>query len=313
VTSPQSGYTLGAAIAAYVESFKARRSSPSSSKAVSSLLDYSCWTASKDVREINEADVSAMMKHLAERPACRSGKPLKRSTREGIVATWRRLFGFLERQRWILVSPMKDVKLKGRTFLPRAISQAQVKALIEACPGRTPMEQRDRAILELLYGTGLRVSEASSLNLTDVNLKEATLLVRNGKGRKDRYVPVPLKARETVQVYIMDGREILSSRQSSGALFLSVIGGRLEVDAVRAAVTRAAQAAKIRVSPHILRHSFATHLLEGGASLVHVSRLLGHTSLKTTAIYTKVVGSALRKMVEKSHPRERRRRRRRPA
>jgi len=308
MTSPRAGYTLGAAIAAYVEFFKARRSSSSSSKAVSSLLDYSCWTASKDVREISEADVSAMMKHLAERPAFRSGKPLMRSTREGIVATWRRLFGFLERERWILVSPMRDVKLKGRTFLPRSISREKVATLLDARPARTPMEQRDRAILELLYGTGLRVSEASGLDLTDVNLKEATLLVRNGKGRKDRYVPIPSRAREALQMYLTDGREILSSRQSSGALFLSIIGGRLEVDAVRGAVTRAAQAAKINVSPHILRHSFATHLLEGGASIVHVSRLLGHTSLKTTAMYTKVAGSALLKMVEKSHPREKPRR-----
>ena len=310
MTSPQ-GHTLGAAIAAYVESFKARRSSTSSSRAVSSLLDYSCWTASKDVRGISEADVAAMMKHLAERPACRSGKLLKRSTREGTVATWRRLFSFLERERWILVSPMKDVKLKGRKFLPKSISQAKVAALLDGHPSRTPLEQRDRAILELLYGTGIRVSEASALDLTDVNLQEATLLVRNGKGRKDRYVPIPLRAREALLAYLTDGREILSSRQSSGALFLSVIGGRLEVDAVRAAVTRAAKAAKIKVSPHILRHSFATHLLEGGASIVHVSRLLGHTSLKTTAIYTKVAGSALRKMVEKSHLRERRKRRKR--
>ena len=227
------------------------------------------------------------------------------------MATWRRLFGFLERERWILVSPMKDVKLKGRTFLPRSISKEKVAALLDARPARAPLEQRDRAILELLYGTGIRVAEASSLDLTDVNLKEATLLVRNGKGRKDRYVPIPLRAREALQMYIMDGREILSSRQSSGALFLSVIGGRLEVDAVRAAVTRAAAAAKIKVSPHILRHSFATHLLEGGASIAHVQKLLGHVSLKTTAIYTKVAGSALRKMVEKSHPRERRKRRKR--
>jgi site-specific recombinase XerD len=175
------------------------------------------------------------------------------------------------------------------------------------------LEQRDRAILELLYGTGIRVAEASSLDLTDVSLQQGTLLVRNGKGRKDRYVPIPTRAREALQLYLTDGREILSSRQSSGALFLSVIGGRLEVDAVRGAVTRAAKTAKINVSPHILRHSFATHLLDGGASIVHVSKLLGHSGLKTTAIYTKVQGSALRKMVEKSHPRERPRRRRRPA
>ncbi|MEO8362215.1 MAG: tyrosine-type recombinase/integrase, partial [Vicinamibacteria bacterium] len=295
------------------ESLKFRHTSSSSIKAVSTLLNYSYWTGSKDVREIGEADVALMMKHLAERPACRTGKPLKRTTREGIMATWRRLFGFLERERWILVSPMKDVKLKRRKFLPKSISQEKVAALLDARPSRTPLEQRDRAILELLYGTGLRVSEASALDLTDINLKEATLLVRNGKGRKDRYVPIPLRAREALQMYLTDGREILSSRQSSGALFLSVIGGRLEVDAVRGAVIRAAHAAKIQVSPHILRHSFATHLLEGGASILHVQKLLGHSRLTTTAIYTKVQGSTLRKMVETSHPRERPRRRRQPA
>jgi len=117
---------------------------------------------------------------------------------------------FLERERWILVSPMRDVKLKGRTFLPRSISKEKVATLLDARPARAPMEQRDRAILELLYGTGIRVSEASGLDLTDINLKEATLLVRNGKGRKDRYVPIPLRAREALQMYLTDGRETRS-------------------------------------------------------------------------------------------------------
>jgi integrase/recombinase XerD len=164
---------------------------------------------------------------------------------------------------------------------------------------------RDRAILETLYGTGIRRSECVRLDVKDLDLAEGLLLVRNGKGRKDRLVPVPGRAAAALDEYLRGCRPRLLQDLREEALFLSLRGRRLEVTGLRGLVGRHARAAGIGrpVSVHALRHAYATHLLRGGADVRHIQELLGHAQLETTALYTRVVTSDLREAIGRAHPR----------
>jgi integrase/recombinase XerD len=163
--------------------------------------------------------------------------------------------------------------------------------------------KRDRAVLELLYGTGLRVGEASRLDVPDLDLREGVLLVRNGKGRKDRVVPVPGRAAAALDVYLLEARPDLA-RLYDPALFLSTFGVRLGAPGMRLMIKKHGRAIGARLTPHTLRHTCATHLLRGGADIRHVQELLGHRSLATTALYTRVAIADLRAVIARSHPRE---------
>ena len=307
-------HRIGVAIEAYVAHVKGRGFSESTVRGASNLLNSAgLWTASKDVREIGEADIVALRKALDARVARRSGKPLKLGSKQGILVAWKSFFRFIERERWILVSPMKDLKLKKPKSIPKALSASKVEALIGVCNSEMPIGERNRALLEVLYGTGLRLSECARLDLSDLDLREGTLLVRNGKGKKDRYVPILGRARTALQSYIMNSRTLFAERRDSGAVFLARGGSRLGGQSIGAVVRQAGRRVGIKASPHVLRHSFATHLLEGGASVAHVQKLLGHSSISTTSIYTRVETKSLRSMIEKRHPRERPKGRRRSA
>ncbi len=307
-------HRLKEAVRAYVSYVKGRGLSESTVRAASNLFGgVSPWTASKDVREIGETDIRAFRKALDAHIVRRSGKPMKRSSKFQILATLKTFFRFLEREGWILLSPMKGIKLKRIQSIPKALSALKVEALITLQSPQTPIGQRNRALFEVLYGTGLRLSECERLDLSDIDLRQGTILVRSGKGRKDRYVPVTGRARDALQAYLMESRPLFAERRDCGALFLATGGGRLGSQSIRIMVKRAGRSLGVRVSPHVLRHSFATHLLDGGASIAHVQKLLGHQSIGTTEIYTRVETGALKRMVEKRHPRERPRRRRRPA
>lgn len=190
--------------------------------------------------------------------------------------------------------------------LPKAISIDQMTALLDATPLDTTVSLRDRALLELLYATGARVSELVSLNVDDLNDPEYVRLL--GKGDKQRRVPVGRFARDAVQAYLVRARPVLSRRGSfTPALFLGARGARLSRQNVwliiRAAAVRAGLG--VEISPHTFRHSFATHLLSGGADVRVVQELLGHASVATTQIYTLVTADALRDMYLTAHPRAR--------
>jgi integrase/recombinase XerD len=192
--------------------------------------------------------------------------------------------------------------------LPKALRIDQVEALLAATgEGRTPKELRDRALLELLYGTGARISEAVGLDLDDHDADAAALRLR-GKGGKERLVPVGRYATESIEAYLVRGRPDLASRGTgSAALFLNSRGGRLSRQSAWTVLRSAAEQAKIsgEVSPHTLRHSFATHLLDGGADVRVVQELLGHASVTTTQIYTLVTVDSLREVYAATHPRAR--------
>jgi len=208
----------------------------------------------------------------------------------------------------ILRDPTLDVALPSWKRLPRAVlNEAQARRLVAAPSSWTPLGKRDRAILETLYGCALRVSESERPDLTDLDLTKGEILVRDGKGRKDRLLPVVGRAVVPLEVYLAEARPELVRDPRERALFLSWPGRRLGVQVIQNLVRSHARAAglEVRVSPHTLRHGCATHLLQGGADICHVQKLLGHASVETTAIYTKVTPTDLARVVEKTHPRER--------
>ncbi|MBM3672874.1 MAG: site-specific tyrosine recombinase XerD [Actinobacteria bacterium] len=206
--------------------------------------------------------------------------------------------------------PAEDVRApKVPAGIPKALTEDEVASVLDAVVGDSPLDQRDRAILETLYAGGLRISELVGLDRADVDLDQGLLRVF-GKGSKERIVPVGRSARAALTHYLTHGRPLLvrtgrAGRGAGDAVFLNVRGGRLTRQGcwgiVRAAAERVGLAD--RMSPHVLRHSCATHLLDHGADLRVVQELLGHASLSTTQVYTLVSADRLRAVYDQAHPR----------
>ncbi len=198
----------------------------------------------------------------------------------------------------LLVSP------RPHRSIPAVLSQDEADTAIEALTGSEPEQLRDRLILELLYGTGIRVAELVGLDISDVDQGRRVLRVI-GKGDKQRSVPYGQPAEQALQAWLQHGRSEWLTATSNGALFLGRRGGRLDQRTARAVVNRATAglAGGRGLSPHGLRHTAATHLLDGGADLRAVQELLGHASLATTQIYTHVSVDRLRKSFDQAHPR----------
>jgi integrase/recombinase XerC len=188
--------------------------------------------------------------------------------------------------------------------LPQYLTVAEVEALLTVPDESTPKGLRDRALIEVLYGAGLRVSELAGLDIADVDLAQALVRVV-GKGAKERVGLLGRLAVEAVRTYLRLGRPELLGERPTDALWLNHRGGRLTVRGVALILSKAGEAAGLRthVSPHMLRHSFATHLLDGGADLRVVQELLGHASLATTQIYTHVSQNRAREVYARAHPR----------
>lgn len=193
--------------------------------------------------------------------------------------------------------------------LPKALPVDTVFAILDQCDPNTPKGLRDRALLEVLYGTGMRISEAVGLDIDDIDLTERTVLVRHGKGAKQRLVPLGGPAAAAIEAYLVRVRPgwAVKAKQSTPAVFLNQRGGRLSRQAAWTVLREAATNAGVaeHVSPHTLRHSFATHLLDGGADVRVVQELLGHASVATTQIYTLVTVDRLREVYATAHPRAR--------
>jgi integrase/recombinase XerD len=191
--------------------------------------------------------------------------------------------------------------------LPKALPLDRVERLLAACPADRPLGVRDGALLELLYSTGARISEAVGLDVDDVDLADRSVLLR-GKGGKQRLVPVGRPAVAALDAYLVRVRPGLAARgRGTPAMFLNARGGRLSRQSAWQVLRTAAERAGVRepVSPHTLRHSFATHLLEGGADVRVVQELLGHASVTTTQVYTLVTVDSLREVYTLAHPRAR--------
>jgi integrase/recombinase XerD len=190
--------------------------------------------------------------------------------------------------------------------LPKALSISEISQLIGSVSTPDPAGLRSAALVELLYATGARVSEIVNLNVSDIEQISETLSVRIvGKGKKERVVPIGKFARAALDNYLVRVRPILVKDKSNGALFLNASGGRLSRQSAWTLISSAAKEIGIagEVSPHSLRHSFATHLLDGGADIRVVQELLGHSSVTTTQIYTLVTIDLLREKYRETHPR----------
>ena len=221
------------------------------------------------------------------------------------VASAKAFFGFLLEEGVVDKNPMEDFSSPGvGESLPETLSVEEVEALLSVGEAGTPMSLRDRAIIEVMYATGVRVSELVSLDIDDVDLDESFVRCM-GKGSKERIIPLHDEAVETVSEYLEDGRPSLAGAAAGRALFVSRKGGRLTRQALWLILKARAQAAGIerKITPHTLRHSFATHLLIGGAPLRHVQELLGHASITTTQVYTHLTSEHVRTQYETAHPR----------
>ncbi len=188
--------------------------------------------------------------------------------------------------------------------LPRVLSREEAARLLDQPISRDPAGLRDKAILETLYGTGIRVSELTGLDLEDLDLVEMEMRVM-GKGSRERVVPVGESAARAIRDYLAHGRGKLSPRPGQRALFLNARGGRLTRQGAWGLVRKYAARVGLaeRMTPHTLRHSYATHLLESGADLRHIQELLGHASVSTTQVYTHVSSARLKEVYLKAHPR----------
>ena len=257
--------------------------------------------------DATEADVSGFLADLRRGDGDR--QPLRASSAARAIVAVRGLHRFAVREGLVPVDAAREVRPPTPPRrLPKALPLDDVLALVEAAGyDQTPRALRDRALLELLYGTGARISEAVGLAVDDVDLTGATVLLR-GKGGKDRMVPLGSYARDAVDAYLVRGRPALAGAgRGTPRLFLNSRGGGLSRQSAWQVLRTAAERAGItaEVSPHTLRHSFATHLLDGGADVRVVQELLGHASVTTTQVYTLVTVERLREVYATAHPRAR--------
>ncbi|MBS1112937.1 MAG: xerC [Nitrospirae bacterium] len=228
-------------------------------------------------------------------------KGLHKTTVSRRLSSIRSFFKFLSREGHLKTNPAKLVSNpKVPKLLPRFLSVDDVFSLVEKPEGIGFIPARNRAVLELLYSSGLRVSELAGINTDDIHIKESLIKIK-GKGKKERIVPIGSKAIDAMKSYIIE-RMLLKSKER--ALFLNRMGKRLTDRGVRRIVVKYAQALGIhgRIGPHTLRHSFASHLLQGGADLRVIQELLGHSSLSTTQKYTHLNITHLMDVYDKAHP-----------
>jgi integrase/recombinase XerD len=276
------------------------------------LRRYVGFLARREVRDPNDVEEKTVRSFVASMSASTHGpdeEPYRATSVARALSSVRSFHRFLLREGVTGDDPAAGVaQPKLPRSLPRPLPVEDVGRLLEAPDVATPGGVRDRAILELLYGSGLRISELTGLDVDDLDLEERSVRVL-GKGGKEREVPLGSFGREAVGAYLARGRPALATGASRGALFLNARGGRLSRQSCARLLGRYVRLAGIdrRVTLHTLRHSFATHLLEGGADVRVVQELLGHASVATTQIYTLVTAQHLREVYDSAHPRARRR------
>ena len=225
---------------------------------------------------------------------------LKSSSVNRKISSIKSFYTFLQKKKIIMKSPIADIVMpKQEKYLPISMSEEEVERLLNSPDLNIEIERRDKAIIELLYATGMRISELTNLKLTDIDINRSVLKVF-GKGSKERLVPFGEKAAESISLYLKDRKDLKSKE-----IFLSNRGTKISRGAFwqRIKIYIKRENLKISISPHTLRHAFATHLLNRGADLRSVQILLGHSDLSTTQIYTHIAKQRLGEILKKHHPR----------
>jgi integrase/recombinase XerD len=262
------------------------------------LVKFQAWLAreGRALTGATEADVFAFL--AAQASSSRSSSARRLSSLRGF-------YRFLYGEGLVGSDPCANVRApRGGRTLPGTLTEAEVEALLAAPSDHTPVGVRDRAMLELMYATGIRVSELVGLKVGQVNHRQGAIRL-TGKGGKDRLVPIGEEAESRLQTYLKDARPALVRGRASSALFPSLRGRAMNRQTFWYAVKKYALSAGIdkHLSPHTLRHAFATHLLNHGADLRVVQLLLGHSDISTTQIYTHVARARLHELHQKHHPR----------
>jgi integrase/recombinase XerD len=271
------------------------------------LSKYQRFCAERGITSLAGIDDTLVGDFLVSLRSPAEGATLAESSISRAIVSVRRFHAFTVAEGVSRVDPAAHITPpRPPSRLPQAITIDQVQAILDAPDPQTPAGLRDRAILEVLYGTGCRVSELTGADVDDVDL-EHRLIVLSGKGNKQRMVPLGRHAAAAVETYLVRVRPQWAIKgAATPALVLNARGGRLTRQSVWAIIGRAAEVARVPdVHPHTLRHSFATHLLEGGADIRVVQELLGHASVTTTQIYTRVTIDHLREVYLTAHPRGR--------
>ena len=285
------------------------------------LSRYHEYLAGADIHALAEITPDTLRAFLQAAAAGEDGKnPLAASSIARLMASLRGFHGFTVNERLSNTDPTESLENPRLARpLPKALTIPQTRALLEAFSGEDPASLRSRALLETLYASGARVSEVCSLDVDDLGVlagtgeedsgeKSITLVTVTGKGNKQRLVPLGEYAVKALEAYLVRSRPgLVQKGRGSSALFLNLRGGRLSRQSAWNIIREAAEKAGIKtpISPHSLRHSFATHMLEGGADVRVVQELLGHVNVTTTQIYTKVTATLLREVYQETHPRAR--------
>lgn len=281
----------------HLELHYSERTAPDYLSHVRSFLDWA-GAGGLELADIHTRDLHSYQNELVGARK-QDGTPYSLGFHHNRLVAIKNLFRFLYENGYLLYDPARAVELKQKEKrLPRVVlTLKEAKRIIEAAHDNL----RDRAILETLYATGIRVSELANLELGDVDTQERTLRVVLGKGKRDRYVPLTTAASEAIDAYLERGRPASECRY----LFLGDKGGKCHRAVLSRMVSRYAKKANVKkhVTCHTFRHSVATHLLKGRADIRHIQKLLGHRSLKSTERYTHVEISDLREVIARAHPR----------
>lgn len=266
---------------------------------ISEFFMFMSEQAISDLTKVEYQDVRIFLSNLFERKMARKSVARK-------ISSLRSFFKFLLREEIVAENPFALVSIpKAQKKLPEFFYEEEMKHLFDACETSTPLGQRNKALLELLYATGIRVSECSQIRLKDLDMHLSTVLVR-GKGSKERYVPFGSFAQDAIDTYINHGRkELLKNGNVQDNLFLNARGGPLTARGIRTILDRIIEKSSLtgKIHPHMLRHTFATHLMANGADMRTVQELLGHAFLSSTQVYTHVTNEYLKKTYMAHHPR----------
>jgi integrase/recombinase XerD len=261
---------------------------------------YAQWLEATTGRTLEHTRESDLLGYMSERHAA-----TRATTANRRLTVFRRFFRWALREHLCTADPtLKLLAARQALRVPKTLSEAQVEALLAAPDTGTPLGLRDRTMVELMYASGLRVSELVGLKTVHVGLSEGALRV-TGKGSRERMVPFGQEAHDWIRRYLQEARAVILNGQASDALFVTVRGGPMTRQMFWRLIKRYALTAGIQVplSPHTLRHAFATHLLNHGADLRAVQMLLGHADISTTTIYTHVARERLKQLHARHHPR----------